>query len=78
MYQVIRLPYRDHAHNMVLVLPKEGIRIESIMETVDWVDDETDICEVDFYMPRFRFDNTLSLEDVLRELGLGNMFGKDD
>ena len=57
-YQVIRLPYRDHAHNMVLVLPKEGISIESIMETVDWMDDETDICEVDFYMPRFRFDNT--------------------
>lgn len=24
MYQVIRLPYWDHAHNMVLVLPKEG------------------------------------------------------
>ena len=49
-YQVIRLPYRDHAHSMVLVLPKEGISIESIMETVDWMDDETDICEVDFYM----------------------------
>lgn len=77
-YQVIRLPYRDHAHSMVLVLPKEGISIESIMETVDWMDDETDICEVDFYMPRFRFDNTLSFEDVLRELGLGNMFDKDD
>lgn len=77
-YQVIRLPYRDHAHNMVLVLPKEGISIESIMETADWVDDETDICEVDFYMPRFQFDNTLSLEVVLRELGLGNMFDKDD
>ena len=78
MYQVIRLPYRDHAHSMVLVLPKEGISIERMMETVDWVDDETDICEVDFYMPRFRFDNTLSLEDVLRELGLGGMFDKDD
>ena len=77
-YQVIRLPYRDHAHSMVLVLPKEGISIERMMETADWVDDETDICEVDFYMPRFRFDNTLSLEDVLRELGLGNMFDKDD
>ena len=77
-YQVIRLPYRDHAHNMVLVLPKKGISIESIMETVDWMDDETDICEVDFYMPRFQFDNTLSLEDVLRELGLEDMFDKDD
>ena len=77
-YQVIRLPYRDHAHSMVLVLPKEGISIENIMETVDWMDDETDICEVGFYMPRFRFDNTLSVEDVLRELGLGDMFDKDD
>ena len=77
-YQVINLPYRDHAHSMVLVLPKEGISIESILGTFPWMDDATDICEVELYMPRFRFDNTLSLEDVLRELGLGDMFDKED
>ena len=77
-YQVIHLPYRDNVHSMVLVLPKEGISIESILETPSWIDGETDICEVEFYMPRFSFDNTLSYKEILTDLGLGDMFDKED
>lgn len=77
-YQVIRLPYRSNAHSMVLVLPKEGTSIESVMETTDWLYDDSDICEVHLYMPRFRFDNTLSLNDVLKVVGLGDLFDKED
>lgn len=77
-YQVIRLPYRNQAYSMVLALPKEGTGIESIMETTDWMDDDYATCEVDLYMPRFRFNNTLALNDVLKELGLGDLFDKED
>lgn len=77
-YQVIRLPYRNYAYSMVLVLPKDGTSIESVMETTDWLYDDSDICEVDLYMPRFRFDNTLLLNDVLKVLGLGDLFDKED
>lgn len=77
-YQVIHLPYLDNVHSMVLVLPKESISIESIMGTSSWIDDETDICEVEFYMPRFNLDNTLSYKEILTDLGLGDMFEKED
>lgn len=77
-YQVIRLPYRNQACSMVLALPKVGTGIENIMETTDWMDDDYATCEVDLYMPRFRFNNTLALNDVLKELGLGDLFDKED
>ena len=77
-YQLIYLPYRNNGYNMVLVLPKEGVAIESIMGRTDWLCQDTDICEVDLYMPRFSFDNTLSYKEILTDLGLGDMFDKED
>ena len=77
-YQVIRLPYRNYTYSMVLVLPKDGTSIENVMETTDWMDEDYDIRKVDLYMPRFRFDNTLSLNNVLKALGLGDLFDKED
>lgn len=77
-YQLIYLPYRNNNYYMVLVLPKEGVSIESIMGKTDWTRHDTDICEVDLYMPRFSFDNTLSYKEILTDLGLGDMFDKED
>lgn len=75
-YQLIQLPYQNTAYRMVLVLPKEGESIESIMAT-DWMESDTDTCEVELYMPRFKFDNTLPLNEVLTAMGLGAMFEKE-
>lgn len=77
-YQLIHLPYRNNGYSMVLVLPKEGVAIESIMGRTDWTRQDTDICEVDLYMPRFNFDNTLSYKEILTDLGLGDMFERED
>lgn len=77
-YQLIHLPYQNNAYRMVLVLPKEGVAIDSLMERTDWISQGTANCEVDIYMPRFNFDNTLSYKDILTALGLGDMFDKDD
>lgn len=77
-YQLIHLPYRDGVHSMVLVLPKDGISIENVMGRTDWIDHDTDACEVDLYMPRFNFHNTLSYREILTSIGLGDMFERDD
>ena len=77
-YQTITLPYKSHKYSMVLVLPKEGIDINDIMSNLDWLDDATDLQDVDLYMPRFKFDNTLSFKEILTRLGLGDMFEKED
>lgn len=77
-YQLIHLPYRDGVHSMVLVLPKDGISIEDVMGRTDWIDQDTDVCEVDLHMPRFNFHNTLSYREILTFIGLGDMFERDD
>ena len=77
-YQVISLPYKHHDYEMIVVLPKKGKDIDFVMNETDWLDGATGTREVELYMPRFKFDNTLSFVDVLTELGLGDMFNKDD
>lgn len=76
--QVICLPYQSHDYEMIVVLPKKGYDIDHVMNETDWLDKAMETHEVELYMPRFKFDNTLSFVDVLTELGLGDMFNKDD
>ena len=77
-YQVITLPYKSYKYSMVLVLPKEGIDIDEIMSNPDWLDESLDAREVELYMPRFKFDNTLSFKEILTVLDLGDLFDKED
>ncbi len=77
-YQVITLPYKSYKYSMVLVLPKEGIDIDDIMCNSEWLEVATDTREVELYMPRFKFDNTLSFKEILTVLGLGDLFEKED
>lgn len=77
-YQVINIPYKNFDFCMTVVLPKNGVSIDSIMERTDWLDVDSDFCNVDLFMPRFKFDNTLSFKDILKGLGLSDLFEKED
>ena len=77
-YQVIKLPYKNSEYSMVVVLPKENRSIESVMATTNWLDFDSDCDDVQLFMPRFDFDNTLSFKNVLSELGLKDMFETED
>ncbi|MBP5196910.1 MAG: serpin family protein [Bacteroidaceae bacterium] len=77
-YQLIRLPYKTHGYSMVLILPKEGNAVEDIVSNENWFYKTTDWREVDLYMPRFKFDNTLSFREILSNLGLDEMFYRED
>lgn len=72
--QVISLPYKGSGYSMVVVLPKKNGCIENVMVNTDWLEAETTESDVQLYMPRFDFDNTLSFIDVLTKLGLKDMF----
>lgn len=73
-YQVINLPYKDSEYSMVVVLPKEGNCIEEMMADDSWQNIDLEENEVDLYMPRFKFNNTLSFKGILTNVGLGDMF----
>jgi serpin B len=75
---LLRLPYSDRL-SMLIVLPKEGNRIEDI-ETVlspkylnrwnDWMH----WTQVEVQLPRFKLEQSCSMTDVLQQLGLSDTF----
>lgn len=84
-YQVITLPYRNSEYSMMVVLPKDGVSIDDVMSEPYWIDSQMYLCEddmfnkvVELYMPRFKFNNTLSFKEILSRLGLADMFDRDD
>ena len=84
-YQVITLPYRNSEYSMMVVLPKDGVSIDNVMSEPYWIDSQMYLCEddmlnkvVELYMPRFKFNNTLSFKEILSRLGLADMFDRDD
>lgn len=84
-YQVITLPYRNSECSMMVVLPKDGVSIDNVMSEPYWIDSQMYLCEddmlnkvVELYMPRFKFNNTLSFKEILSRLGLADMFDRDD
>ena len=77
-YQVINLPYNSNKYYMTVVLPKKGNYIDEIMNFSDWLYKSTEERIVELYMPRFKFDNTLSFKDILTILEFGDLFEKED
>ena len=63
---------------MLVVLPKEKDGLKSILGQGYWLEEEFAECHVELYMPRFKFDNTLSFKEILSCLGLKDLFDKDD
>ena len=65
--------------SMIILLPKEGVNLASIIDTFK-EDDYTDWIEVmsrrkvDIYLPKFKFETSYELNDYLIALGMDNAF----
>lgn len=84
-YQTVVLPYGNGSYEMVVLLPREGKDLSSLLQTMDakkWKDNlkRTHSSEVDLKLPRFTSAYTRELNDVLKLLGMNTMFerGKAD
>ena len=84
-YQTVVLPYGNGSYEMVVLLPREGKDLSSLLQTMDakkWKDNlkNTYSSEVDLKLPRFTSAYTRELNDVLKLLGMNTMFerGKAD
>ena len=84
-YQTVVLPYGNGSYEMVVLLPREGKDLSSLLQTMDakkWKDNlkKTYSSEVDLKLPRFTSAYTRELNDVLKLLGMNTMFerGKAD
>jgi len=77
--RIIRLPYKGRKFAMYIVLPNQ---IDGLNDLVNRVDSSTlhraqwlmDITEIKVCIPKFKFENAIHLNDVLKELGIKQMF----
>jgi serpin B len=76
---VIDLPYGGEAFSMTIVLPREGVSVDSVVASLtlsDWNDWTAglDSGVVELYLPKFKIENSLSLANPLTGLGMGIAF----
>lgn len=76
VYQVVDLPYGGEAFSMTVVLPREGVALDSLVTSLDpasWSDLLSDVeptASVRLELPKFRLEYEKSLKDVLKALGM--------
>lgn len=78
-FQTLIMPYGDHKHAMVIMLPKKGKQVRDILNTLN-----TDLWnksikhssngEVIVSIPKFKIEHMESLNEILQSLGMNAMF----
>jgi len=78
-YQAIELPYGDGDFQMLVILPSSGSDINSLINQMDenyWNNLLTsmDSAEVNLWLPKFKVEYSITLNDALKALGMTSAF----
>ncbi|XP_027634359.1 antithrombin-III [Falco biarmicus] len=80
--QVLELPYKGDDITMVLVLPNPGTSLVEVERDLtseklqDWIDSMTEV-SLFVYLPRFRVEDSFSVKEKLRKMGLEDLFSPE-
>jgi len=78
--QMVQLPYGNRAFSMMVLLPKEGKRLQDVVTATRQSDYWSDLksglqeVEVDLFLPKFKTTYSKKLNDVLTKMGMGIAF----
>jgi serpin B len=77
--QAIELPYGDAGFSMLVILPGEGIDIDSMVQDLDetsWQQWHSNLSseKVSLFLPKFKLEYEKSLRSVLTDMGMGVAF----
>ncbi len=78
-YQAVELPYGDGDFSMLLILPSQSGDINSFIDNMDgnfWNNLLTnmDSAEVNLWLPRFKLEYSITLNDALKAMGMESAF----
>ena len=83
-YEFVRLPYANEAFAMNILLPKKGIALEKVIESMDAASWEAMAratykanIHVTLSMPRFKLEGGYPLNDALQSMGMSRSFSAD-
>ncbi len=74
-FQAIRLPYGDSAFSMLVFLPRDTAGVNALITDLDddaWSQWRKNfyVTKVDFGLPRFKFEYSVTLNDILKNMGM--------
>ncbi|NXG25311.1 ANT3 protein, partial [Grallaria varia] len=81
--QLLELPYKGDDITMVLVLPSAGTPLEEVERDLtserlqSWIDSMKEVSLV-VYLPRFRVEDSFSVKEKLRKMGLEDLFSPEN
>ena len=78
-FEAVELPYGNRTYTMTVLLPKEGVSIEEMMNGLDAQQigslyKEMDKCIVDLKLPKFTTSTETTLNDAISKLGAPSIF----
>ena len=78
-YKVAELPYGNGTYSMVAILPNEGVELRDVLKKLDapvWDELNKSMSEqkINLYVPRFKLNYSVKLNDVLKSLGMVDAF----
>jgi serine protease inhibitor len=82
-FQAIRLPYGDSAFSMLVFLPRDTAGADALITDLDedawqlWRN-SLHVTEVEFGLPRFKFEYSVTLNDILKNMGMEIAFAPRD
>lgn len=77
--KILRLPYNGRRFSMFIILPNEVDGLENVVErlSAETLKNEVwhmDILEVHTVIPKFKFDSSINLNNVVKALGITEIF----
>jgi len=82
-YQAIKLPYGNGDFEMLVILPSSGTDINSLINQMDdsyWNNllAKMDSAEVNLWLPKFKIEYSITLNDALKVMGMVSAFDDAD
>ena len=81
--QMVQLPYGNQAFSMMVLLPKEGKKLQDVVAATrqsdywSWLASNLREAEVDLFLPKFKTEYSKKLNGVLTKMGMGIAFSDD-
>ena len=81
--QMVQLPYGNQAFSMMVLLPKEGKKLQDVVAATRQSDYWSGLAsnlreaEVDLFLPKFKTEYSKKLNGVLTKMGMGIAFSDD-
>lgn len=75
--RILKIPYLNDDLDMIIILPNELEGLRFMEENFDWDTIVKTSCtesEVVLYMPKFKLESTMNLEETLNKINLGRIF----